>query len=207
MSQYIVGLTGGIGSGKTTVANLFAEHGIAIIDTDLIAHQLTAPGGEAIPAIREAFGPSALLDNGAMNRAAMRELVFHTPSAKAQLENILHPRIRQTALAACKNANSPYAILAVPLLVESGSYLGVCQRILVVDCQRETQIQRVMQRNQFSREQVENILAHQASREARQAVADDLIDNDNAPDSLPAQVDLMHKKYLRLLAEKPQAKC
>ncbi len=207
MSEMIIGLTGGIGSGKTTVANLFAAHGIEIIDTDQIAHQLTAPSGAAMPAILETFGPALILETGAMNRAAMRELVFKTPHAKAQLESILHPRIHQTALAACQAARSPYALLAVPLLVESGRYHTVCERILVVDCHRETQIARVMQRNQFPREQVESILAHQATREARLAAADDVINNDNAPEGLTTQVNLLHAKYLRLLAEKPQAKC
>lgn len=196
----MVGLTGGIGSGKTTVANLFGELGVALVDTDLIAHQLTGPGGMAMPAIQAAFGPSVIAADGRLDRAAMRQLAFSDPAARRRLEAILHPLIRQESERQLGEATSPYAILVVPLLVEGGRPRERAQRVLVVDCQPQTQVERVMKRNNLPREQVEAILAAQASREQRLAAADDLIDNDGAPDTLPQRVRALHERYLALIA-------
>lgn len=198
--RLVVGLTGGIGSGKTTVANHFAELGVTLVDTDLIAHQLTGPGGMAMPAIQAAFGASVIAADGRLDRAAMRQLAFSDPAARRRLEAILHPLIRQESERQLGLATSPYAILVVPLLVEGGKPRERAQRVLVVDCRPQTQIERVMKRNSLPREQVEAILAAQASREQRLAAADDLIDNDGAPDTLAQRVRALHERYLALLA-------
>jgi dephospho-CoA kinase len=196
----VVGLTGGIGSGKTTVANHFAELGVTLVDTDLIAHQLTGPGGMAMPAIQAEFGATVIAADGRLDRAAMRQLAFSDPAARRRLEAILHPLIRQESERQLAAATSPYAILVVPLLVEGGKPRERAQRVLVVDCQPQTQIDRVMKRNNLPREQVEAILAAQASRAQRLAAADDLIDNDGAPDTLAQRVRTLHERYLALLA-------
>ncbi|MDW3680372.1 dephospho-CoA kinase [Cupriavidus sp. CV2] len=197
-----IGLTGGIGSGKTRVADLFAARGAALIDTDLLAHEITAPGGLAIPALLEAFGPACLRADGAMDRNAMRELVFSDPAAKARLEGITHPLIRQLteARAAAVRASGlhPYLIYVVPLLVESGSWRARVDRVLVVDCSEATQVSRVMARNGFSRSQIEAIMARQAKRSERLAAADDVVDNEGPPEALPAQVDRLDQLYRSL---------
>ncbi|GAB3627242.1 dephospho-CoA kinase [Pandoraea terrae] len=198
---YAIGLTGGIGSGKTTVANLFAAHGVPIIDTDAIAHGITAPGGAAMAPIRAAFGAEFVAPDGALDRARMRELVFHDAEAKGRLEAITHPLIRTECDRAAAAARGPYLMYVVPLLVESGQWRARVQRILVVDCAEETQIARVMARNQFTREQVLAIMAHQAGRSERQAVADDLIDNNIDATPLVTQVDQLHVRYLQLAGE------
>ncbi len=194
----VVGLTGGIGSGKSTVADLFAERGATIVDTDLISHQLTGPGGAAIGAIRDAFGASVVRADGALDRDAMRERAFGDPQARSRLESILHPMIRAESLRQIEAADGPYVVHVVPLLVESGGRSGRFDRVLVVDCPVEVQVERVMRRSGLTAERVATILAAQASREQRLAAADDVIDNAGAPDRLPAQVDAMHARYLRL---------
>ena len=197
MSGYVVGLTGGIGSGKSLVADLFVEQGAALVDTDAIAHELTGPGGAAMPALAAAFGASVLRQDGALDRAAMRRLVFADASAKARLEAILHPLIRQLSTERCRMATAPYVILAVPLLVESGSYRERCDRIVVVDCQENLQIERVMARNGLPCAEVERILSSQASRTERLAIADDVIDNSGDRPHLEAQIPPLHQHYLR----------
>ncbi|QQE06559.1 dephospho-CoA kinase [Cupriavidus sp. ISTL7] len=207
-----IGLTGGIGSGKSRVADLFAERGAALIDTDLIAHEITAPGGAAIPALVEAFGPTCLRADGAMDRDAMRALVFSDPTAKARLEAITHPLIRevteQRAARIRADGAHPYLIHVVPLLVESGRWRERVDRVLVVDCSEATQIARVMARNGFSREQVEAIMARQATRAQRLAVADDVIDNDGPVEALPPQVETLDRRYraMQPLSAKPAAR-
>ncbi|MEY3666343.1 MAG: hypothetical protein RLZZ153_2525, partial [Pseudomonadota bacterium] len=196
----LIGLTGGIGSGKTTVANLFAARGVALVDTDLIAHALTGPGGAAMPAIAKAFGDAVLAPDGRLDRAAMRALVFADPDARARLEAILHPMIRAQAASELEQAQGLYAMLVVPLLVESGAWLDRLDRLLVVDCPTEVQIDRVMKRSALSREQVLAIMAAQASREARLQAADDIVDNRDTPDALPDQVDALHAVYSALAA-------
>lgn len=195
---YAIGLTGGIGSGKTTVANLFATHGVTIIDTDRIAHDITAPGGAAMSAIRTTFGQDFVAADGSLDRARMRELVFRDSDAKGRLEAITHPLIRTECERAAAEATGPYLTFVVPLLVESGNWRNRVQRILVVDCAEETQIARVIARNHFSREQVLAIMAKQATRAARREAADDLIDNDNGAAPLQGQVDRLHATYLKL---------
>ncbi|WP_454765024.1 dephospho-CoA kinase [Cupriavidus campinensis] len=197
-----IGLTGGIGSGKTRVADMFAARGAALIDTDLLAHEITAPGGAAIGPLVAAFGPGCLRPDGAMDRDAMRALVFADPAAKAMLEGITHPLIRSLtesrAAALRAGGQHPYLIYVVPLLVESGAWRARVGRVLVVDCQEETQIARVMARNGFTREQVLSIMHRQATRAARLAVADDVIDNDGPPDALAPQVARLDALYRSL---------
>lgn len=196
-----IGLTGGIGSGKTTVANFFAQLGVSVIDTDVIAHNLTAPGGVAIAAIRHAFGDEFIDADGAMDRQKMRTYVFADPNAKQRLENILHPQIRQACEDAAQAAQGKYVIFVVPLLIESGTWLQRVKKTLVVDCDEETQIARVMQRNQFSREQVRSIMQTQASRELRLKYADDVINSQQELTQVKQQVELLHQKYLHLCAQ------
>ena len=197
--MFAVGLTGGIGSGKSTVADLFAAHGVPLVDTDLIAHRITAPHGIAMPQIAAEFGDSFVAADGSLDRARMRTLVFSDDGARRRLEGITHPLIRAETEREQREAQGPYVIVVVPLLVESGSWKTRVNRVLTVDCSVETQISRVMSRNGFSREQVLAIIARQATREARLVAADDIIDNDNAPlKSLKAQVDAQHRVYLSL---------
>lgn len=195
---FIVGLTGGIGSGKSTVADLFTTHGIALVDTDRIAHELTIPGGAAMPAIEQAFGGAVIAPDGRLDRAAMRALVFEQPDMRQRLEGILHPLIRRESERQVTAATSAYVILAVPLLVESGRWHERVHRVLVIDCLPQVQISRVMQRSGLAREQVEAIIAVQASRQQRLAAADDVIDNNGAPDALPGAVAQLHERYLEL---------
>lgn len=197
--MFVVGLTGGIGSGKSTVADLFAAHGVPVVDTDLIAHHITAPRGVAMPQIAAEFGEAFVAPDGSLDRARMRALVFSDEGARKRLEGITHPLIRAETERQQREAQGPYVIVVVPLLVESGSWKTRVSRVLVVDCSVEAQISRVMGRNNFSREQVLAIIARQATREARLAAADDVIDNDNAPlDTLKTQVDAQHRVYLSL---------
>ncbi|KAB0634657.1 dephospho-CoA kinase [Burkholderia stagnalis] len=199
--MFAVGLTGGIGSGKTTVADLFAARGATIVDTDLIAHRITAPGGLAMPAIEQAFGPRFVAADGSLDRAKMRALIFSDDAARRRLEAITHPLIRAETDREAREAQGAYLMYVVPLLVESGSWKARADRVLVVDCDVETQIARVMRRNGFTREQVEAIVARQATRDARLAAADDVIVNDaTTPDALAAQVDALHQRYLACAA-------
>jgi dephospho-CoA kinase len=197
-SKFSVGLTGGIGSGKTLVANMFAVRGAAVIDTDQIAHQLTAINGTAVPAIRAQFGEDYLTHEGAMDRRKMRECVFADPAAKRRLESILHPLIRAETVRAAEEARGDYLLCVVPLLVESGAWLSQVSRVLVVDCPEELQVKRVVQRNGLTEDQVRAIMATQASREARRAVADDIIVNDRDAASLTPEIDMLHTLYTSL---------
>jgi dephospho-CoA kinase len=197
-NRFSVGLTGGIGSGKTTVANMFAERGATIIDTDEIAHQLSAPGGAAIPAISTSFGQDFLTASGAMDRPKMREHVFANPHAKTKLESILHPLIRQETERAALQATGTYVMFVVPLLIESGNWKHRVARILAIDCPEEVQIQRVMQRNGLTAAQVRAIMATQVTRETRLKEADDVITNDKDSAALIPQVDRLHALYCSL---------
>jgi dephospho-CoA kinase len=198
LSRFSVGLTGGIGSGKTTVADMFAARGAAIIDTDLIAHRLTAPHGAAIEQIRTSFGPEFLTPEGAMDRAKMRNHVFQDSAAKSRLEAILHPLIRNETEQAAKKADGLYLIFVVPLLVESGTWRQRVSRVLVVDCSEETQVRRVMHRSGLTEPQVRSIMAAQATRPQRHSAADDIIDNDGDALALAPQVDKLHALYAKL---------
>ncbi|MDD3353711.1 dephospho-CoA kinase [Zoogloea sp.] len=197
-APFVVGLTGGIGSGKTAVAELFACRGVVIVDTDQIAHGLTEPHGRAMAAIREAFGDGIVSPDGALNRPAMRTLAFADPAARKRLEAILHPMIRDESDHLCRAAVAPYVILAVPLLIESGTYRERVQRLCVVDCPEEVQVQRVMQRSGLDAAQVRAIMAAQATRAARLAAADDVVDNGAAREALAPQVEALHQRYLAL---------
>lgn len=199
---FTVGLTGGIGSGKSTVARAFEAYGIIVVDADAIAHQLTAPGGAAIAAIRHRFGPEFIEPGGALNRAKMRAHVFAQPEQRKHLEAILHPMIRVETSRQADAAQSAYRILMIPLLVEAQSadpaWRARFDRILVVDCSEATQISRVMARSGLAQAAVRAIMATQVTRDVRRAAADDIVDNDGAVDHLPAQVERLHREYLAL---------
>jgi dephospho-CoA kinase len=200
--RFSVGLTGGIGSGKTTVANLFGELGAALVDTDLIAHQVSAPGGRAIEPIRESFGADFLTPEGAMDRARMRELVFADPAQKARLEAILHPLIREETEAQAERATGPYTIFVVPLLVESKTWRQRVDRVLVIDCPEEIQVVRVMERNGLDEAQVRAIMAAQVPRAVRLDAADDVLDNAGATGSLRERAQKLHALYCELASKK-----
>lgn len=200
LARFSVGLTGGIGSGKSLVADMFAARGAGIIDTDLIAHQLTASGAPAIPAIRSAFGPSFLTAQGAMDRPKMRALVFADAQAKKRLESILHPLISAETERTAAGIQAPYVIYVVPLLVESGKWKQRVSRVLVIDCPEELQLARVVSRNKLPDTQVRAIMATQVSRATRLAAADDVIVNDGEMVALAPQVDRLHRFYLSMAA-------
>lgn len=198
---FTVGLTGGIGSGKTTVANMFAELGAYLVDTDLIAHALTKENGAAISAIENAFGSGFILPSGAMDRKKMRQHVFSQPEEKKRLEAILHPLIREKTEAAAKESSGIYTIFVVPLLIESGSWKQRVSRVLVIDCSEQTQLQRVMNRNSMTQEQVLAIMQTQASRAQRLNAADDVIVSEGSLDEIKLEVMRLHDKYVKLSAE------
>jgi dephospho-CoA kinase len=198
--SFRVGLTGGIGSGKSVAADLFAGLGAAVVDTDAIAHELTAPGGAAIAPIRAAFGDAVIDARGALDRAAMRRQVFADAQAKARLEAILHPMIRDEAERRSAEACAPYVVLVVPLLVESGGYRSRVQRVAVVDCPEETQVARVMARSGLSAGEARAIMAAQIGRAGRLAAADDVIDNGGDLAALRPQVEALHRRYLEMAA-------
>ena len=193
---FSVGLTGGIGCGKTTVADMFAALGASVIDTDQIAHSLTAPHGAAMPALLAEFGEDFATPEGALDRAKMRALVFSDATARARLEAILHPRIRDATAAAAAIATGPYTIFVVPLLIESGTWRERVTRVLAIDCSEETQVARVMTRSGLSAEQVRAIMAAQVTRAQRLAAADDIVNNDEGLDELRPQVERLHAHYL-----------
>ncbi|KFX01649.1 dephospho-CoA kinase [Pectobacterium carotovorum] len=196
---YIVALTGGIGSGKSTVADEFATLGATIVDADIIARQVVEPGKPALDAIRLRFGDAMLNTDGSLDRAALRQRIFSSPAEKQWLNNLLHPLIHQETQAQFQVASAPYILWVVPLLVENGLQQRA-QRILVVDVDKETQLARTLARDGISRQQAENILAAQATREQRLAYADDIIDNSRCPNELAPQVAELHRQYLELAA-------
>jgi len=195
---WVVGLTGGIGSGKSAAADRFGELGATLVDSDLIAHQLTGPGGAAMAAIEAAFGPDVVADDGALDRAAMRARVFEAPAERARLEAILHPMIRTESERQCRAATSAYVVMVVPLLIESVDFRQRCARVVVVDCPEAIQIARVKARSGLDEAQVRAIMAAQSSRADRLAAADDVIDNSGDLDALYRQVDSLHARYLAL---------
>ena len=196
---YVIGLTGGIGSGKSAVADQFALLGAAVVDTDAIAHELTGPGGAAIAGVLGLFGAACIASDGAMDRKKVRELVFADPPARQKLEALLHPMIRaesQCRIAAATAA--PYVVHVVPLLVESPDYRARVQRVLVIDCAEDVQVGRVMARSGLGQDEVRRIIAAQASRAARLQAADDVIDNSGPLDALRPQILALHERYLAL---------
>jgi dephospho-CoA kinase len=195
-SKLLIGLTGGIGSGKTSVANAFADRGASIVDTDAIAHRLTAPGGSAMAAIEARFGKNMITPEGAMDRRKMRELVFSDANQKIQLEAILHPMIRAEVAKQTLEATGAYIIYVIPLLVETGHWKF--SRILVIDCDEAQQIQRVMQRDGLSKDFIQSIIAQQATRAERLAIATDVLQNQGAFETLIPEIDRLHKIYSEL---------
>ena len=203
---WIVGLTGGIGSGKTQAANAFTSLGVTVIDTDIISHALTAPNGLAIESIREAFGDEFIDGIGQMDRQKMRECIFYDPQAKAKLEAILHPLIHRVVQnSILQHAHEPYLVLVVPLLAETGYWVEHCNRILVIDCEVSTQIQRVMQRSNLSQEVVSKIISSQATREQRAAIASEVIVNESSLQQLQSQVAHLHEYYTVLAKQEGEA--
>ncbi len=197
----LVGLTGGIGSGKTAVSDELAKLGAGIVDTDLIAHQITAPGGAAIPLIQKQFGAEFIDPSGALDRSKMRSLVFADPQARKSLEEITHPLIRhETNKQAQKliEEKAPYLVFVVPLLIESGNWRSLLDYLVVVDCPEETQIERVMHRSKLPRNEVEAILKAQTSRAERLALADLVIENQGTLNQLKAEVLSLHQKILQI---------
>ena len=199
----IIGLTGGIGSGKTTVAQLFAARGVPVIDTDAIAHQLTQPGQPLLTEIQQHFGPDIVLANGQLNRPALARLIFTESQARQQLEKILHPAIWQEAQRQIHALKTDYCLLVVPLLIETGQTERV-DRVLVVDTTEALQLSRTLQRDQRSEDEIKAIMHAQVSRQTRIQAATDIIDNsDTAELSLEKQVEALHKKYQALTQYQP----
>lgn len=192
-----IGLTGGIGSGKTEVSRYFASLGVPVIDTDTIAHELVARGQPALAEITAEFGDGILDEHGNLDRAKLRGIVFADPARRRRLEQILHPRIRDNAIALSEQCEAAYCILVIPLLVESGRDYPL-DRILVVDTPVELQYRRIAGRDGISREQIASILAAQADRETRLRAADDVIVNDGDIDELHRKIDGLHQRYLEL---------
>lgn len=197
---FTVGLTGGIGSGKTTVANLFAAKGAGVVDADEISRLLTGPAQPAVDQIVRAFGPQFATADGALDRQRMRDLVFSDATARKHLESILHPLIRQETARQLRACTAAYAMLVVPLLIESGTYRTRTDRVAVVDCEPEIQVSRVMLRSGLTRGEVLAIIASQIPREQRLAAADDVIRNDGDLAALEGQVAALHSRYLGLAA-------
>jgi len=198
--KFVVGLTGGIGSGKSAAADEFARRGATVVDTDAIARELTEPGGAALPHIKSLFGDAFVGAGGAMDRDAMRSRVFSDPVAKQALEGLLHPMIRAEAERRTAAAEGSYVVQVVPLLVESGDYRKRVARVLVVDCPEEVQLNRVVARSGLSEREVRAIMAHQVSRAVRLAAADDVIDNAGTLDALRRQVGALHARYVQMAA-------
>ena len=193
-----IGLTGGIGSGKSAVSDQFARLGATIVDTDVLAHQLTGPGGAAIETIRDDFGDHVLTPENSLDRIAMRSLVFSDATARKRLEAILHPLIQALAHQACIQAIGEYVILVVPLLIETNSYRQQISRICVVDCPESLQIARVASRSALPEAQIRAIMASQCPRARRLAAADDVIDNSTTLSAMQKQVAQLHGCYIQL---------
>lgn len=198
--RYTVGLTGGIGCGKSTVADRFAARGVGIVDADVAAHRLTAPGGAAIAGIRDAFGTAFVTPDGALDRGAMRRHVFANVAERRRLEAILHPMIRAACDRERDEASSPYVLLVVPLLFESGTRAATVQRTLVIACDEAVQVARVMRRSGLVEAEVRAIIAAQMPAAERIARADDVIDNSGDATRLDAPIDALHRRYLHAAA-------
>lgn len=196
----IIGLTGGIGCGKTTITNLFSELNIPISDADLIAHQLVEPGQPALAEIIQLFGREVISKSGALDRVILRQLIFKEPKAKKQLENLLHPLIFAEMNRWATQQASPYVIFSIPLLIETHQQ-ALVDRILVIDLSEAQQVSRVVKRDPLSKEAVLRIISAQASRLKRREVADDLILNSHSKEQLKQQVSILHQFYLKLAKE------
>lgn len=201
MSNFIVGLTGGIGSGKTTVANLFGKFGITLVDADIVARQVVAIGQPALTEIAQHFGPDILLPDGSLNRPVLRQHIFSDAAAKNWLDSLLHPLIRQQILLQLQQARSAYVLLVAPLLIENG-LTSLLDQLLVVDIAPDKQILRTTSRDQVSAQQVAAIMASQCERTHRLQLANQIINNDQDPATLPEKVRQLHQIYLAMAAEK-----
>jgi dephospho-CoA kinase len=190
----VIGLTGGIGSGKSTAAGMLAALGACVVDTDEISRELTAPGGAALPALREAFGEAIVPPGGALDRAAMRSLAFSDARSRARLEGILHPLIREEAASRLARATGPYAVLVVPLLFESGSWAGRLERVVVVDLDEALQVRRTLERSPLGEEEVRAIMATQWPRWRRLQAADEVLWNGGGIEELRAQCGRLHAR-------------
>lgn len=193
---FVVGLTGGIGCGKSSASQFFSELGIDVIDTDVIAKQLTQTNGQAIDQIKKTFGNTFLASNGSLDREKMRNLVFSDSDSKVKLEKILHPLILNEVVRLVKKAKSPYIVVVIPLLIELKDYDDLIDRVLVIDCEEQQQISRTMARSQLSEQFVRAVMATQISREDRLQKADDVIFNNQDINFLKMQITRMHDKYL-----------
>ena len=196
----VIGLTGGIGSGKSAAAAEFTRLGATVVDTDAIAHELTCPGGAAISEVRRLFGDTYVDETGAMDRRKMRELVFADPAAKQRLEALLHPLIREESQRRIAAATGPYVVHVVPLLIESPDYRRRVDRVLVIACPDELRLARVQARSGLAEDEVRRIFAAQATPAERRAAADDLVDNGGSLEELHVQVHALHRHYLELAA-------
>lgn len=199
--MYVVGLTGGIGSGKSEAARLFAELGAAVVDTDVIAHRLTAPGQPAVQRIAELLGAEVLAADGSLDRASLRRKVFADPASRKALEGLLHPLIRQAVVQELAQPSSfPYAVVVVPLLFETGAYTDAIARSLVIDCDEALQMSRAMARSRLSEAEVRAIMAAQCPRTRRLQLADDVVQNNGSLQQLAEQVRQLHEKYEKACA-------
>ncbi len=198
--MFRVGLTGGIASGKTTVAALFTDLGAGLVDTDRVAREVVAAGEPGLEAIVEAFGADILLDSGDLNRSALRAIAFGDPDERRKLEALLHPLIRARTLAQLEALEAPYAVVVVPLLVET-DFAQFVDRVLVVDCPRKLQLERLVRRDQISAADAEAILAAQVDRETRSAHADDILDGSQSLPMTRERVGILHTDYLRRAAD------
>lgn len=198
---FVVGLTGGIGCGKSSTSQIFSDLGIDVIDTDVISRELTQSGGSAIRVIQNTFGDAFITTDGALDRNKMRNLIFSRSDARLKLERILHPLILEETVLQVKQSQSPYSIIVIPLLFETNDYDNIVRRTLVVDCDEQQQLLRTMARNHLSEQKVRAIMATQFSRQARLQKADDIIINNQDIDHLRMQVLQLHHKYL-MLSEK-----
>ncbi len=195
--MFVVGLTGGIGSGKSEAAKIFVKLGVPVVDVDEISHQLTSVGSPVLKEIIDVFGKSYLLADGTLDRAALREKVFSDAAARKQLEAILHPAIYEQALLALNRNKAPYQVLVIPLLFEGDRYLGIINRTLVIDCDESLQIARATQRSGLSKQAVIAIMQTQTPRQKRSALADDVIENNDSLQELGEKIEQIHKKYMQ----------
>jgi len=200
---FVVGLTGGIGCGKSSATKIFSDLGVDVIDTDVISRELTQSGGSAIQMIRNTFGDAFITTDGALDRKKMRNLVFSGSDARLQLEKILHPLILEETVLQAKQTHSSYSIIVIPLLFETNDYDNIVQRTLAVDCDEQQQLSRTMARSHLAEQKVRAIMATQLLREARLQKADDIIINNQDIDHLRMQVLQLHHKYL-MLSERTQ---
>ncbi len=197
MTSLKIGLTGGIGSGKTAASDRFAALGAEVIDTDILSRELVEPGQPALDEITKTFGTGVLAADGQLDRRALRRLIFNDPTMRRRLEDILHPRIRAEMLRRAANASAPYVVFVIPLLVEAGQQ-ALVDRILLIDVPETLQRQRVADRDGSDPQHIDQILTAQTDRQTRRQYADDVIHNDGSLADLEAQVDALHESYLRL---------